>query len=205
MLESAPVTRSSAKSNTSKSQPTAIALDTGGTFTDCVWIEHEPLLMLKAISTPSDPSRTIAAAIKQTKISGPVLLLHGTTVGTNTVLERNGARVAFVTTAGFEDSIEIGRQNRPKLYDFFFDRIPPLVPAELRFGVPERTSADGEILRGPSPGELDALAATVKAARPQAIAVSLLFAFANPKNEEQIAGRLQRTRLPLSVSHRVLP
>src|ERR1051326_1473634 len=203
MLEYAPVTRRSPQE--SKAQPTAIAIDTGGTFTDCVWIEHGRLRMLKVFSTPSDPSRAIAAAIKQTKISGPVLLLHGTTVGTNTVLERKGARVAFATTAGFEDSIEIGRQNRPKLYDFFFDRIAPLVPAELRFAVPERTGADGEILRAPSLLELDALAANVKAARPQAIAISLLFAFANPKNEEEIASRLQRIRLPLSVSHRVLP
>ena len=77
---------------------------------------------------------------------GEFILLHGTTVGTNTLLERKGARTALVTTAGFEDAIEIGRQARPKLYDFFFDRIEPLVPKELRFGVNERTASDGEIL-----------------------------------------------------------
>ena len=80
----------------------------------------------------------------------PVVLLHGTTVGTNTLLQRKGARVALVTTAGFEDAIEIGRQARPKLYDFFFDRVEPLVPADLRFGVNERTASDGEILQSPS-------------------------------------------------------
>ena len=72
-----------------------------------------------------------------------ITLLHGTTVGTNTILQRKGARVALVTTAGFEDAIEIGRQARPKLYDFFFDRVEPLVPADLRFGVNERTGSDG--------------------------------------------------------------
>lgn len=205
MLESAPVKRSSKKRNQAKPRPTAIAIDTGGTFTDCVWLEHTRLRMLKVFSTLADPSRAIAAAIKQTKISRPILLLHGTTVGTNTVLERKGARVAFVATHGFEDSIEIGRQNRPKLYDFFFDRIPPLVPAELRFGALERTSVEGEILRAPSSEELNVLAASVRAARPQAIAISLLFSFVNPRNEEQVAARLHRLRLPLSVSHQILP
>lgn len=205
MLESAPVTRSSPKRGSAKSQPTAIAIDTGGTFTDCVWIERGKLRMLKVFSTPADPSRAIAAAIKQTKISDPVLLLHGTTVGTNTVLERKGARVAFVTTRGFEDSIEIGRQNRPKLYDFFFDRIPPLVPEELRFGVHERTSAQGDILRAPSEDELNELLSKIKAGRPQAIAISLLFAFANRQYEEKVASRLQRLRVPLSISHKILP
>jgi hypothetical protein len=79
------------------------------------------------------------------------IILHGTTVGTNTLLERKGARTALVTTAGFEDAIEIGRQARPKLYDFFFDRIEPLVPKDLRFGIEERTASDGEILTSVTP------------------------------------------------------
>ncbi len=83
------------------------------------------------------------------------VLLHGTTVGTNTLLQRKGARVALVTTAGFEDAIEIGRQARPKLYDFFFDRVEPLVPADLRFGIDERTASDGEILHAPSLQDLN--------------------------------------------------
>src|SRR5512140_3220127 len=120
-----------------------VAIDTGGTFTDCVWVEGGRVRMAKVFSTPADPSQAIVEALQRIAHNGPVLLLHGTTVGTNTLLERKGARVAFVTTAGFEDSIEIGRQARPKLYDFFFDRVAPLVPAELRFGVAERTAPDG--------------------------------------------------------------
>ena len=100
--------------------------------------------MLKVFSTPADPSQAIVEALEKISGRNPVILLHGTTVGTNTLLQRKGARVALVTTAGFEDAIEIGRQARPKLYDLFFDRIEPLVPAELRFGVNERTASDGE-------------------------------------------------------------
>src|SRR5512140_2754060 len=88
--------------------PVRIAIDTGGTFTDCVWVEKGVLRVLKIFSTPHDPSQSIADAVHQIAGDRPVLLLHGTTVGTNAVLERKGARVAFVTTEGFEDTIEIG-------------------------------------------------------------------------------------------------
>src|SRR5581483_2024663 len=118
-----------------------VAIDTGGTFTDCIWTEGGRVRMLKVFSTPADPSVAILEALQKIGARGDVVLLHGTTVGTNTLLQRKGARTALVTTRGFEDSIEIGRQARPKLYDFFFDRIPPLVTAEMRFGVDERTDA----------------------------------------------------------------
>ncbi len=159
---------------------------------------------LKVFSTPADPSRAIVAALE--KIGrGPFLLLHGTTVGTNTLLERKGARAAFVTTQGFEDSLEIGRQARPRLYDFFFDRVPPLVPAELRFGVPERTAADGKILERPALDQIRELARTIGEKQPHAIAISLLFSFANPENERVVAAALQDLRVPLSLSHVILP
>src|SRR5438105_11334706 len=152
-------------------QPLSIAIDTGGTFTDCVWAEHGHIRMLKVFSTPADPSQAIVEALQKITHEGALVLLHGTTVGTNTLLERKGARTALVTTAGFEDAIEIGRQNRPKLYDFFFDRIEPLVAKELRFGINERTAADGEILTTPSREELGSLLAKIAEAKPQAIAI----------------------------------
>ena len=183
-----------------------VAIDTGGTFTDCVWMEGGQVRMLKVFSTPADPSRAIAQAISKTGLRrGRLVLLHGTTVGTNTLLERKGARVALVTTEGFEDVIEIGRQARPRLYDFFFDRVAPLVPGELRFGVGERTGPDGRIRVRPQAAALKALARAVKGRRPQALAVSLLFSFANPENERAVAAALRRLRLPISISHVILP
>jgi len=186
-----------------------IAVDTGGTFTDCVWIDRGRVRMLKVFSTPDDPSRAIAEAVaKVMDIAQPraqLTLLHGTTVGTNTLLQRKGARIAFVTTHGFEDTIEIGRQARPKLYDFFFDKAEPLVPPDLRFGVPERVSAEAEILRVPSSDELHQLVANIKSAHPEAIAVSLLFSFANSENEITVSRALQALGVPLSISHRLLP
>jgi len=161
--------------------------------------------MLKVFSTPSDPSRAILEVLKQIGLSGSLMLLHGTTVGTNTLLQRKGARVALVTTAGFEDAIEIGRQARSKLYDLFFDRIEPLVPDYLRFGVNERTASDGKILEALSPQDLHSLANKLREKRPQAIAVSLLFSFANPKTEAIVAAALKKLGVPLSVSHQILP
>ncbi len=183
-----------------------IAIDSGGTFTDCVWLENSTLRILKVFSTPADPSEAIAKAVEE--IASPpteVVVLHGTTVGTNTLLQRKGARVAFVTTAGFEDSIEIGRQHRPKLYDFFFEKDPPLASSELRFGVPERTSAEGEVLQRPAKADLAALVARIAAHSPEAIAVSLLFSFTNPENERLVAQELESLKIPISLSHQILP
>jgi N-methylhydantoinase A len=186
-------------------QPVRIAIDTGGTFTDCVWVESGRVRMLKVFSTPSDPSEAIAKALQKIGMSAPVILLHGTTVGTNTLLQRKGARVALVTTAGFEDAIEIGRQARPKLYDFFFDRIEPLVRQELRFGVAERVASDGTILQAPSQKDLNNLLSKLGEAHPESIAISLLFSFANPQNESAVAEACHSLALPISVSHEILP
>jgi len=205
-----------------------IAIDTGGTFTDCIWIDPESsqLKMLKIFSTAHDPSQAIVEAVariiggiprfrpsRAMGISSPeagvspgeFILLHGTTVGTNTLLERKGARTALVATKGFEDAIEIGRQARPRLYDFFFERVEPLVPRNLRFGINERTAADGEILITPTEAEQRELVAQLKAANPQSIAISLLFSFANPKNEQAVAEVLKPLAVPLSISHEILP
>ncbi len=187
-----------------------VAIDTGGTFTDCVWVENGALKTLKVFSTPDDPSRAIAEALR--KIGAPrkprkraaVTLLHGTTVGTNALLQRKGARVALITTAGFEDVIEIGRQTRPRLYDFFFDQVAPLVSRELRFGVKERTDAEGCVLEQPSEAELTRLRETVRRADPDAIAISLLFSFANTANEVAVTA-VKDLGKPLSVSHQILP
>ncbi len=189
-----------------------IAIDTGGTFTDCVWVQDGILQTLKVFSTPEDPSRAIGEALqkireaaKKPSAGTSITLLHGTTVGTNALLQRKGARVALITTSGFEDVLEIGRQARPRLYDFFFDRIAPLVPRELRFGIQERTDSEGQTLEKPSAIELARVREAMQRAAPEAMAISLLFSFANPKNEADVAAALADLGKPLSVSHRILP
>lgn len=190
-----------------RAQPLRIAIDTGGTFTDCVWIDPQlgGLRMLKLFSTPADPSQSIVHALRQIAPAGDFLLLHGTTVGTNALLERKGARAALVTTSGFEDAIEIGRQARPRLYDFFFERIEPLVPKDRRFGINERTVADGTILIAPTKEELRSLLEKISSTKPESVGISLLFSFANAANESAVARSLRALAVPLSASHEILP
>jgi N-methylhydantoinase A len=182
-----------------------IAIDTGGTFTDCVYLEDGVLQLLKIFSTPEDPGKAVLQAVRDITAGKLPEVRHGTTVGTNAMLERKGARVAFVTTAGFEDTIAIGRQARTNLYDWFATPPPPLVPAELRFGVKERTSADGQILKRPLAAELDELCEKIRAGGAEAIALSLLFSFANSENEMTVVNALTKLGLPMSVSRLILP
>lgn len=196
-----------------------IGIDTGGTFTDCVTLEGGEIRILKVFTTPDDATRGIVEGTERlaraaaergeaTAISSarpPIEIIHGMTVGTNTLLERRGARVALVTTAGFEDLIEIGRQARPRLYDLDVEREPTLVPRSRRFGVSERTAADGKILAPPSTAELRRLVSRIRRSGAQSIAVSFLFSFLNPANERAVARALATLGLPVSVSHEILP
>jgi N-methylhydantoinase A len=196
-----------------------IAIDTGGTFTDCVYMKNSTLAVLKVLSTPGDPARAVLEAIHQIAVAmdiedpssssdspqgqghsqqgrpahraQPLEIRHGTTIGTNALLERKGARVAFVTTAGFEDTIAIARQNRQLLYNWMATPKPCLVPAELRFGIDERVSAEGAILRSPTEDELIALSKKIHASGAESIAISLLFSFANPENERRVSRACQ--------------
>src|SRR6266700_3195051 len=193
-----------------------IAIDTGGTFTDCVYLRGGVPTVLKVLSTPADPGKSVLEAIRLIlehtglrasggdQVRHRFEVRHGTTIGTNALLERKGARVAFVTTEGFEDTIAIGRQARQHLYDWMATPAPCIVPAELRFGVPERVSAEGQILRGPSDAELASLTEKIRASGAESIAISLLFSFANPKNERRVADWLRKLGLPISISHEIL-
>ena len=182
-----------------------VAIDTGGTFTDCVYLAAGELRVLKVFSTPADPSQAVVEGLARIGAGRAPDVRHGTTVGTNTMLERKGARVTFVTTAGFEDTIAIGRQTRSKLYDWFAPLPICLVPRSLRFGVPERVSAEGEILRSPTEEELEALVDEVRASGAEAVAISLLFSFANPETERRVEAAMGCLGLPISTSHRILP
>jgi N-methylhydantoinase A len=182
-----------------------IAIDTGGTFTDCVYFQDGRLQVLKIFSTPSDPGQAVLEALRRIEARGEVLVRHGTTVGTNAMIERKGARVAFVTTAGFEDTIAIGRQARARLYDWFQPARDCLAPAHLRFGVEERVSAEGEVLLAPGCNNVRQLAERIRTSDAEAVAISLLFSFANPVNEQAIAAALAEIGIPVSISHRILP
>ncbi len=185
-----------------------IGIDTGGTFTDCVYRTGGRVEVFKTRSTPDDPSRAILQAIAQiAQQTGAeeLEIRHGTTVATNALLERKGARVAFVTTAGFEDTLAIGRQARPSLYDWNVHRPRPLAEPDLCFGVAERVGPDGSTLRALDRTALKELRQRIAASGAESIAVSLLFAFANPEHEQAIASALKALKLPISLSHQVLP
>jgi N-methylhydantoinase A len=183
-----------------------IAIDTGGTFTDCVYRIGGRLEVLKLPSTPDNPSRAVLEAVRHIcKLfpSGNVAVRHGTTVATNALLERKGARVAFVTTAGFEDTLAIARQARPDLYDWNQHRPAPIT--DLCFGVTERSGPDGTVLLQPIQSELDELRGSIRKTKAESIAVSFLFSFANPAHEQAVADALSSLRLPISLSHQILP
>ncbi len=185
-----------------------IGIDTGGTFTDCVYRTGGRVEVFKTRSTPDDPSRAILQAIAQiAQRTGAqeLEIRHGTTVATNALLERKGARVAFVTTAGFEDTLAIGRQARPSLYDWNVHRPQPLAEPGLCFGVAERIGSDGSTLRKLNRTALKELRQRIAASGAESIGVSLLFSFANPEHERAIASALNTLNLPISLSHQILP
>ena len=185
-----------------------IGVDTGGTFTDCVMFAGSQVKILKVFSTPTDSTRAILDGVRRLaegEAAEVLDIIHGTTVGTNSLLERRGARVALVTTAGFEDLIEIGRQARPSLYDLNVQREPPLVPRSMRWGVRERTAVGGQALSQPKAAELRRLCAEIKHSRAESVAVCFLFSFANPASERAVARVLRRLGIPVSVSHEILP
>jgi N-methylhydantoinase A len=186
-----------------------IGVDTGGTFTDCVILERGAVKILKVFSTPDDASRGILEGVRRLAQpfppAGSLDIIHGTTVGTNSLLERRGARVALVTTAGFEDLFEIGRQARPRLYDLEARHAPPLVPRDLRFGIEERTAASGKILQRPSAAAIARLARKLQRLKADSVALCFLFSYLNPENERVVAAALRALQLPVSVSHEILP
>jgi N-methylhydantoinase A len=192
-----------------------IAVDTGGTFTDCVFVRDGRLEIVKVPSQRAMPEEAIASAVRavrkpytpmQVFSDGRGLeLVCGTTVGTNALLERRGGRVALVTTAGFEDVLEIGRQARPKLYDFFVDKAEPLVGVGERIGAKERLAWDGAVVDALTPREIARVVGAVRRSQPEAVAICFLFSFRNSKHESRMAAALRRAGYLVSVSHEILP
>ncbi|MGE4248873.1 MAG: hydantoinase/oxoprolinase family protein [Parvibaculaceae bacterium] len=192
-----------------------IGIDTGGTFTDlyarslltgAVHIHKRP-------STPDDPSRAVIEGLLELcslygiEPRAITRLGHGTTVGTNALIQRQGGRVALVTTRGFRDLLEIGRQTRPHMFDLQMDRPAPLVPRERRLEIEERITADGSVLEDCDLSEVDHLAAALKELEVDAVAVCLIFSFLNPRHERAVGERLAAhlPTLKISLSSEVRP
>jgi len=178
-------------------RPRAVGADTGGTFTDLVDGRGE---VRKVLSTPDAPDEAVLAGIEALGGGAPALLAHGTTVATNAVLEGRLARTALVTTEGLADVVEIGRQDRPSLYDQLADRPPPLVPRELRYEVAGRLAADGTELRAVDLATLPVLPDDV-----EAVAVCLLHADLDPSHEVAVAEALRARGHDVVASHEVSP
>jgi N-methylhydantoinase A len=186
-----------------------VGVDVGGTFTDLVFLSHDGQIQTaKVPSTPSDQSEAVMRSLDAAAV-GPecvAFFAHGTTVTTNALLERRGGRTALVTTEGFRDLLEIGRQNRPSLYDLTVDRPPSLVPRELRITVKERMGPLG-MLEPLDPESLDAAVQTLRAADIEAVAVCLLFGFLHPEHERRVGEAIQQalSDVHVSLSSEVLP
>src|ERR1700688_4274150 len=187
-----------------------IAIDSGGTFTDCVFVRDGKLQIIKVASRPDAPAEAIVDAVKLANAHSSSNnethdLVCGTTVGTNALLERRGGRVALITTTGFEDVFEIGRQARASLYDLFLQKAEPLAPSSCRFGAKERLAADGSVIQPLNAAEIRHLLRQIKEVKPDSVALCLLFSFRNPLHEKRIASTLRSAGYAVSVSHEILP
>lgn len=182
-----------------------VGVDTGGTFTDFVVCHEGRIEFLKLLSTPAKPEQAVLEGLARLLGDRPALVQHGFTVGTNALLERKGAKILLVTTEGFQDVLEIGRQNRAHLYSLSAPRTHPLVPRSRRVGIKERTLHDGTRLEPLERETLDLLLEKVRRQSPQAIAVVLLHSYLNPRHEELVGKALSGTGIPVSLSSRVLP
>lgn len=177
-----------------------LAIDTGGTFTDFFLITPRGIHTHKVLSTPEDPSRAILKGIQELGVDRSDEIIHGSTVATNAFLERKGAKVGLIATSGFEDVIEIGRQNRPRLYDFDTCRTPSLVSKNHRWGLEERINFRGEVEKSLRPTQLKSLLKKIKSSGVESLAVALLFSYANDRHEKKVGAILKKLGIPVSLS-----
>lgn len=187
-----------------------VGIDIGGTFTDFVISQAGTgeLYAFKLLSTPQDPAQVVLQGLKSFlngRDVAHVNIVHGSTVATNALLERKGARTALVATEGFTDLLQIGRQNRPQLYDLLFDLPPQLIPEDLRFQLSERVDSVGRVLKPLDPGSLPQLQQDLLERQVESVAVCLLFSFLEPSHERQVAHALRQAGFFVSVSSEILP
>ena len=209
-----------------QNQHVRIGIDIGGTFTDFVVFNPDSgdIETFKLPSTPQDPSEAVLIGLRKMglisstiqKDSDPndndqnhsVSIIHGSTVATNALLERKGVKTALLTTQGFKDVLQIGRQNRPELYDFTVEPTPPLVAGEFRFDVEERVNHLGEILVPLDINHVEEIISDLAKERSSpiiSVAVVFLFSFLNSKHEIAVTEALRNAGYFVSASHEILP
>ena len=184
-----------------------LGVDTGGTFTDFILLSEEGIRTFKTPSTPDDPARAIMTGVRHFfgELPENLEIVHGTTVGTNAFLERKGAKTVLVTTAGFEDILFIGRQNRASLYDLNIERPAQIIGREQCIGVKERLRADGSVQTplGKTVGKR--LRAFCRQQGAESVVVCLLHSYANPAHEQMLKKMLAPLGLVLTLSSDILP
>jgi N-methylhydantoinase A/oxoprolinase/acetone carboxylase beta subunit len=182
-----------------------IGIDTGGTFTDIIVCHDNGAIdTFKLRSNPHSPASVILEGLARVAGSRGTEVIHGSTVATNALLERKGARTALVTTAGFEDVIHIGRQNRAELYNLTPKPRVPIIARTMCLGARERTYFDGTIGEPPNASEADKLKARLQKARVESVAICFLHAYRNPENEKQVAAMLKDLGY-ICCSHEICP
>ena len=188
-----------------------IGIDTGGTFTDIVMSIDDKIFTNKILSNPQEPAFTVLQGIHQILEKNGVdehqhiEIIHGSTIATNTLLERRGAKILLITTKNFEDILEIRRQARPDLYNLNMMQPVPLVSREQRFGVRERVLHNGCIQTPIDMNQLDQILSQVDMNQISAIAVCFLFSYTNPKHEQIVEEKAVELNIPVSASHKILP
>ncbi len=182
-----------------------VGIDIGGTFTDLVATdEKRGVWKIKVLTTPTDPSAGALDAVRRllekerVEASLVRVVIHATTLASNALLTGKIPRAALVTTSGFRDVLEIGRQNRPELYNLQVERLPPLVPRRYRFEVPERITYDGTVLEPLDTSEAVLVARRIRRLGIRTVAVCLLHSYANPKHEKKL-GKIFRREHPNAI------
>ena len=190
-----------------------LAVDIGGTFTDVVLETGTKSHAIKVLTTPDAPERAVLEGVRsilaeaKCRAQDVSLVVHGTTLATNALIERKGARTALITTEGFRDSVEMAWEHRFEQYDIYMERPQPLVPRDLRFGVPERVASDGVVLLALDEAAVRRVAAQLKADKIEAVAVCFLHSFTNEAHERR-TGAILAEELPgvaISLSCEVCP
>jgi N-methylhydantoinase A len=181
-----------------------IGVDTGGTFTDFAYKNGDTWGVYKVLSTPKNPGEAVLDGLRYLARGKDKQIIHGSTVATNAIIERNGAKTALITNKGFKDIIEIGRQNRTRLYDLAYQKAPHIIPSELRFGVPGRVLQTGEE-RMPLDMEMaESLGLHLKGLDIESVAVCFLFSYVNPSHEKKVRELLGSHGFNISLSHEIL-